>query len=93
VAPTNGQVVHGENSLGGLYWYVYGTNGHTYYGAHLSAFENVGVGYVEAGTLIGYVGDSGNAAGGAPHLHFEYKPNGGASVNPYGILDRACPGH
>jgi murein DD-endopeptidase MepM/ murein hydrolase activator NlpD len=92
VAPTNGRVVHKESGLGGNTWYVYGDNGHTYYGAHLSSYENVGVGWVAAGTVIGYVGDSGNAAG-TNHLHLEYKPGGGSSVNPYDLLDRACPDH
>jgi murein DD-endopeptidase MepM/ murein hydrolase activator NlpD len=92
VAPTNGEVVHRNSSLGGLSWYVYGDNGHTYYGTHLSGYENVGVGHVTAGTVIGYVGDSGNAAG-TPHLHFEFQPGGGSSVNPYSLLDRACPDH
>jgi peptidoglycan LD-endopeptidase LytH len=90
VAPVSGRVVHRESGLGGLSWYIYGDNGHTYYGAHLSSYENVGVGWVEAGTVIGYVGTSGNAPASAPHLHFEYHPGGGAPVNPYSIVRDAC---
>lgn len=90
VAPVSGTVEHRENGLGGLTWYVYGDNGDTYYGAHLDAYENVGAGHVERGTVIGYVGDTGNAAGTPPHLHFEYQPGGGSSVNPYERLVNAC---
>lgn len=92
VAPTNGDVVHNSSSLGGTSWYVYGDDGHTYYGAHLSAYEG-GERHVQAGDVIGYVGSSGNASASAPHLHFEYHPNGGSAVNPYSMLDRACPSH
>jgi murein DD-endopeptidase MepM/ murein hydrolase activator NlpD len=89
VAPVSGEVVHRSSSLGGLSWYVYGDNGNTYYGTHLSRYENQGAGWVEAGTTIGYVGDSGNAAG-TPHLHFEVHPGGGAPVNPYPYVAEAC---
>jgi murein DD-endopeptidase MepM/ murein hydrolase activator NlpD len=89
VAPVSGDVEHRGSSLGGLSWYVYGDNGNMYYGTHLSAYENQGIGHVEAGMVIGYVGDTGNARG-TPHLHFEVHPGGGAAVNPYPYVAEAC---
>jgi murein DD-endopeptidase MepM/ murein hydrolase activator NlpD len=89
VAPVSGTVSHRGNSLGGLSFHLKGDNGHYYYGTHLASYANVGAGHVQGGTVIGYVGDTGNARG-TPHLHFEIHPNGGAAVNPTPTVRAAC---
>lgn len=79
----------GTNSLGGLKLWVYGDSGNRYYYAHLSSFaEGLTDGMrVEAGQLVGHNGDSGNAKGTPPHLHFEIHPSGyGNAANPYPLL-------
>ena len=90
LAVESGRVEHRANRIGGNSAYLFADSGNYYYNTHLSAYENVGVGWVPAGAVIGYVGDSGNAAG-LPHLHFEYHLGGrGNHINPYPIVREAC---
>lgn len=88
VASVAGTVRHHHSSLGGLSYYLQGDDGNTYFGTHLSSFAASG--RVSAGTVVGRVGNTGNARGGAPHLHFEIHPGGGGPVNPYPTLSRYC---
>lgn len=88
VATVSGTVVQTTGRLGGNQVKLVGDDGVTYSYTHLDAFGSKG--RVSAGAVIGYVGNTGNAAGVATHLHFEVHPGGGAAVNPYPRLRAAC---
>ncbi len=84
----------GFNRLGGYRLWLRDTEGNEFYYAHLSAYSPLAVEgrSVQAGDVIGFVGDTGDADGGAPHLHFEIHPASMAGlgydgvVAPYSIL-------
>lgn len=88
VAAHPGVVTRSSSSSGGIQAYVRAPSGtYTFY-AHLSGYSSAS-GSVGAGTVIGYVGSTGNA-GSTNHLHFEYHPGGGAAINPYQMLLAVC---
>lgn len=94
IAPTSGSVEHYHDSLGGLSFRLWGEDGAYYYGTHLSRYGPRD-GAVDAGAVIGFVGDTGNAAGTGAHLHFEIHPgrrrgDPPSPVNPTPVVAEAC---
>lgn len=74
-----------SNSLGGRCVRVIGA-GVSHYYAHLERIADVRPGQsIRAGTVVGYMGNSGNAASTPCHLHFGMYRNN-AAFNPYPIL-------
>lgn len=105
-APFDGIAKPTYNTLGGNGEYVYAADGSYVYNAHLQRYSAKSNGPVQAGDVIGYVGDTGDAKG-TPHDHFEWHPTsvpanwpasfygyvtipGTSAVNPYPILNDVC---
>jgi len=92
-----------DTLVGGRVVWVVGDNGDAYYYAHLDSFpDDLKAGdRVDAGTVIGFVGNTGNAIFSSPHLHFEIHPAirdaagnivvSGVSVGPTGIAHSRTP--
>jgi murein DD-endopeptidase MepM/ murein hydrolase activator NlpD len=91
VSATAGEVVRvGQDRLGGNVVWVAGEGMSLFYYAHLDRFRaGLAVGdQVAAGTTLGFVGTTGNAASTPPHLHFGiYSARRGfRAVDPFGVL-------
>ncbi|MGP5504046.1 M23 family metallopeptidase [Psychrobacter celer] len=81
----------GENTLGGRVVVIVGPGGAGHYYAHLENYADITPNdWVDAGDVIGYVGDSGNAKGTPPHVHYGIYIKGNA-VNPYPLLQKSEP--
>jgi murein DD-endopeptidase MepM/ murein hydrolase activator NlpD len=84
----------GFTKIGGYRLWLRDTLGNEFYYAHMSAYSPLAVEgrSVQAGDVVGFVGDTGDAEGGSPHLHFEIHPAAMAGlgydgvVAPYSIL-------
>ena len=76
-----------ENRLGGRVVWVTGPAGWRHYYAHLDRRARLREGqWIERGTVIGWVGNSGNARGGATHLHYGIYTDGDTAIDPYPLL-------
>ena len=86
VSPTAAVVLRTETGVSeGNAVYTANPGGESFVYMHLDHFgEGVAAGVVLAqGSLIGYVGNTGNAAGGPAHLHFEVHNSSGTPTDPF----------
>jgi len=85
VSPTDAVLTQvGTGDLGGTYAYTLNPGGEQYYYAHLDAYaDDRKVGDIlKPGDVIGYVGNTGDAAGGPTHLHFTIYKGGAINAFP-----------
>jgi peptidoglycan LD-endopeptidase LytH len=85
---TSGYVIRiTDQVLGGNSVYIIGAGGRRYFYTHLDSFATaLAEGQeVTPETIIGYVGNTGNAATTPPHLHFGAYGDGGA-INPLPLI-------
>lgn len=94
ISATRGVVTRvSDRVLGGKSVFVFGPGGRTYFYTHLDGYpEGLRRGdVVTPGTVLGYVGNTGNASTTPPHLHFGIYGPGGA-INPLPLLSDQAPG-
>jgi murein DD-endopeptidase MepM/ murein hydrolase activator NlpD len=98
VAVASGRASVREDPKGGHTVELRADNGWRYYYAHLDSYAPalsgapsapMGGVVVAAGDLLGTVGNTGNAKGTSPHLHFQLWPPGGSIADPWPYLVEA----
>lgn len=89
VAVVSGSITQKAGGTSGNGVYLSGDNGDRYYYFHLDSYAG-GPRRVTQGEVVGYVGNTGDASGGATHTHFEIHPGGGGAVNPYPAVRAVC---
>jgi murein DD-endopeptidase MepM/ murein hydrolase activator NlpD len=79
----------GWNEIGGNRLWVRDGQGNLFYYAHLSAFTPLAINNnkVNAGDVLGFVGNTGDAQGTPTHLHFEIHPVGLIGLGYDGAVD------
>jgi murein DD-endopeptidase MepM/ murein hydrolase activator NlpD len=79
----------GWNDVGGNRLWLLDGQGNQFYYAHLSAYTPLAVNnaHVEAGAVLGFVGNTGDAEGTPYHLHFEIHPVGLLGLGYDGVID------
>jgi murein DD-endopeptidase MepM/ murein hydrolase activator NlpD len=79
----------GWNDVGGNRLWLRDGQGNEYYYAHLSAYTPAAVNnaHVRAGTVLGFVGNTGDAEGTPYHLHFEIHPVQLLGMGYDGVID------
>jgi len=94
IAVGNGVARAKVGGLGGNSIWLVTDDGHAYYYAHLERFEGVfaedGTRRVVQGEVVGYTGNTGNAAGGPMHTHFQIHPRATGPLNPFPLLRDMC---
>lgn len=89
LAPEAGYVSFSDGGLGGITARVHTPDGAYWYLTHLSDLntEELSAGeQVAPGTVLGYCGNSGNAATTPPHVHFGWYQSDGQAKNPMSHL-------
>lgn len=88
-APFDGVLKLSDGAVGGLAAYVTMSDGTYVYMAHLSGYApGKATGQdVRQGEVVGFVGDTGNARGGSPHVHLQLHPRGGDPAPPKPTVD------
>jgi murein DD-endopeptidase MepM/ murein hydrolase activator NlpD len=78
----------GYSGISGNRLWLKDGSGTDFFYAHLDGYAAAARegAFVRQGTMLGFTGDTGDAKGTPPHVHFEIHPGGGGPVQPYPIV-------